>query len=242
MQEGQKLVSRYCKARWCLLCNAKRAVDAIKGYKGQLEPFLAPFFVTLTICAVKAEELLESIEKMNRGFRLILQSKPNKRLRMKGIRKGECTYNFSEAWYHYHFHVIVDTRVAAEFLIKAWLSRFPESSLQAQDMRPCDEGSMIELFKYFSKMTGGRGKNRRLYPMEVLDVIFSSMRGKRVFQPFGGLRRVSEDLDDRLGQHEELEPRDCIWVRRGYDWRNDLAQYLSGYEPSERDWDFVSKL
>jgi len=103
------------------------------------------------------------------------------------LRKLECTYNAEREDYHPHFHIAVDGRLQANAMLRRWLDLHPEASPQAQDVRPCDTGALKELFKYFTKIITKRpGISSHAVPSALaLDVIFSAMRGRRVYQPMG---------------------------------------------------------
>lgn len=66
--------SKYCKNRWCPLCQSIRIAKLIDGYKGQLEQYPELYFVTLTRPTVPAEQLKEQREKMMHAFTRIRMS------------------------------------------------------------------------------------------------------------------------------------------------------------------------
>ena len=108
----------------------------------------------------------------------------------------ECTTR-PDGLYHYHFHIIIEGKKNAEYLIKSWLELNPDSDRKGQDMRPANCSSMIELFKYFTKLLAkDKSGNRRMMDYKRLDVIFRALSGKRIYQPFGGLTMISEDIED----------------------------------------------
>ncbi|MCF2709208.1 protein rep [Bacteroides pyogenes] len=183
------------------MCSSIQIAMLIKGYAPQLIQLNEPYFVTLTAPTVPAEELQERIVLFGKAFRQIVTNHRARKMGMKGIRKAECTVR-PKGLYHYHFHVIIGGKANAEFLVKRWLEVVPGALPQSQDLRPANEGSYIELFKYFTKLVV---KDKRTGAKEGvdykhLDIIFQTLRGKRTFQPFSGLKPVSEDIDE-----EELE-------------------------------------
>lgn len=234
-QEGRKLVTTYCKQRWCAVCNRIRTAKAISGYLPVIRELNDVYFVTLTKKTVPGAELKASIDLMNRSWRKITDTARKKREGFKGVRKAECTIRPGDQ-YHYHYHVIVDGKENAEWLVDAWLKRLKGlSDSKAQDIRPADERSLKEVFKYFTKLTAS-SKNgvRNLYEYSRMDVIFQSMRGRRVFQPFGGLRVISEELEDVNGQDfESLEEAEQVWQWHCEDWINEAGECLTGYHASE---------
>lgn len=234
-QEGRKLVTSYCKQRWCAVCNRIRTAKAISGYLPVIRVLDDLYFVTLTKKTVNADDLKASIELMNRTWRQITDRARHTRNLFQGVRKAECTIR-PGGLYHYHFHVIVSGKENAEWLVKNWLKRMKgNADPKAQDLRPADDRSLKEVFKYFTKLTASNKKGERtLYDYSRMDVIFQAMRGRRVFQPFGGLRIVSEELEDVNGQDFEcLEEAEQVWQWHSEDWINGAGECLTGYRASD---------
>lgn len=230
-----KLTAKYCKNRWCPLCSSIRIAMLINGYAPQLKELSEPYFVTLTAPTVPAELLPERIKEFGKAFRQITKSYLSRKMGMKGIRKAECTIRPQDL-YHYHFHIIIDKRVNAEHLVKRWLEIVPGALPQSQDLRPADEGSFIELFKYFTKLVvkNERTGIREIVDYKRLDIIFQALRGLRTFQPFGGLNPVTEDIDEEELEANILISADSIFKWIMNDWVNlDTGECLTGYEPSQ---------
>ena len=235
-QEGQKLITTYCKQRWCAVCNRIRTAKAISGYLPVIRCLDDLYFVTLTKKTVKAIDLKESIDLMNKTWRQITNTVIRKKTLFQGVRKAECTIRPNNL-YHYHFHIIISGKHNAEWLVKNWLKRMGDlADGKAQDCRKADEQSLKEIFKYFTKLTASdKQGERKLYDYSRMDVIFQAMRNRRVFQPFGGLRILSEDIEDINGQDFEcLEEAEQVWKWHSEDWINDLGECLTGYKPSEK--------
>ena len=247
-QDGNKLRSRFCKSRWCNICNRTRTAKLIKGYGAAIDSMIDPRFVTLTVPNVPAEELRSEIKRMLSEFRKIqeLRRKQEKPL-LRGIRKLEVTYNPDLNNYHPHFHFIIDGESIAEELIQSWLNRNTTADKRGQDQRQAK--NPIELFKYFTKLTSKSksdtiiikaGKMVRIeysYP-EALDFVFQTIDGIRIFQPIGGIRYVKEDPEDlETVTVEDLEPEEkALWIYQEKDWVNVYTgELLTGYEPSKRD-------
>lgn len=234
-QAGQKLTGRYCGNRWCLVCNRIRTGRLISGYKDPLMVLPDKYFVTLTRPNVKADELREEIKTLIAHIRVIMNDDLFKKhkVRLRGIRKLECTYNTKRNDFHPHFHFIISGKREAELLMFYWLKRCPTASPNAQDIRKCDDGSVMELFKYFTKVV----QDGRIYP-EALDVSFQAMRKLRVYQPFG-IKKVSEEVEDIITEeYDHLMEDEIIWV-----WRDDqqsgdwysrhTGEALTDYRPNE---------
>jgi len=236
-QEDQTITGKYCNNRWCLTCNRIRTAKLINGYSEPLNVLTDKRFVTLTIPNVPGDQLKRSIEEMTRQLGLIQKAFRKKGAPIVGIRKLEVTFNASRNDFHPHFHLIVAGENVSRQLINEWLKRFPEANRGGQDEKPADEGSIIELFKYFTKLV----TNKRFY-VAALDTIFMAMYGKRTFQPMGIKKNVSEDVDELQSiVYPDLDPRESLWtwVDLSADWVDlETGETLTGYVPEP----FINKL
>ena len=231
-QTGQKLTGKYCGNRWCVVCNRIKIAKLINAYKPALEKLKDKRFVTLTIKNVKGENLRSAIQEMTKTFILIKKQFQKKKIRFVGIRKMECTYNTRENEYHPHFHLIIEGIQPATLLVNKWLERYPVSDKRAQYNEETDEGSLMELFKYFSKIiTDG------VVYIEALDLIFTSMYGLRVYQSFGipKVNEVSEEIEELQAQTiEDLKEAEKTWHWIDNDWIDKTTgEMLTGYEPDD---------
>lgn len=188
-QNGGQLKARYCGYRWCLVCNRIRTGRFMNAYEPILESWEGKWFVTLTVRNCWGWELDQVYAEMMRAFTSAKRSIRRKSgLKFVALRKYEVTYNSGAGTYHPHFHVLIDGMAQGVLLVEKWKAFFGERvSLQAQDIRPCDAGSMREMFKYFTRLLEksiDQKKGKTFDPVS-LDVIFRHMKGKRVFQPVG---------------------------------------------------------
>jgi hypothetical protein len=238
LREG-KLISSYCKNRWCPVCNRIRTAKAINSYKPQLEQFKDPYFVTLTATTVYESELSLRITDMQKTWRLLTNlASVKKRKDFKGVRSLECTSR-PQKRFHPHFHLIIEGEDNATWLVDQWLKRLgKKASRKAQDIRKADMQSYSELFKYATKLSAltGKGKTEAKVPAIALDVIYRFLRGKRLFQPFGGVKKATARQENELfGQDkpEGLQGHLWTWIRT--DWvETTTGEVLTGYRPSER--------
>lgn len=178
---------RYCGNRWCLACCRIQTARAIRRYLPELDSWPEKMFVTLTIPNVQGDRLGEAIDLVLRAVPQMSRAiKRTDGMPFRALRKLECTFNFHRGDYHPHLHLIVDGRVQAEALVRRWLELFPRARRVAQDIRPCGDGDTKELFKYFTKLVT-KASDGAATPMPVvaLDVIFTAMQGRRVYQPVG---------------------------------------------------------
>lgn len=242
VDENGKAKSKYCKNRWCPLCQSIRIAKLIGGYKTQLEQYPELYFVTLTRPTVPADGLKAQRVQMYDSFKKIKDSMFFRRGKYSGIRKAECTIR-PNGHYHFHFHVLVNSKAAAEFMVERWLKLNPESTIEAQNIREVDKSndrSLLEIFKYFTKLIAKLknqdGTEQAYISYTRLNVIFEFMKGQRVFQPFGSLRPVEEDFEDEdLEADLDIEQANSIWRWSVSDWYNiETGELLSGYEPASR--------
>ena len=228
-QKGEKITGMYCNNRWCLVCNRIRTAKLIKGYMQPLSELNDPYFVTLTTPNVSDKELRTHIKYMTRTFTKIKDMHRKAKDPIKGLRKTECTFNPRRNDYNPHFHLIVEGKATAQAIIKQWVNRIEGAHLEAQDMRPADDNSIYELFKYFTKLSYKGGTN-----LKALDNIFQAMQGMRTFQPFG-IKKVSEDIEELQSEiYKEIEQREATWLWCEDDWIDiSTGETLTGHTPSE---------
>lgn len=234
------LSARYCKNRWCPVCQSIRIATLINGYASQLNEMADPYFVTLTGPTVPAEKLKDRIKEFGGTWRLITKTNYWGANKPSGIRKAECTLR-PDGHYHYHYHVIIDGREHAEWLISQWLERIKGSSIKAQDMRPVHQGEYLEIFKYFTKLIStdkSAGKERRYIDFVRLDVIFTTLKGTRVYQPFGGIKAVREEIDEeQLISEESSEEYMQLWR-----WMTDVGYVNEDGEILTGDYELPSSI
>jgi DNA-damage-inducible protein D len=239
-QEGNKITGKYCNNRWCSVCNRIRTAKLIQGYNVPLSELENKQFVTLTLPNCTGEKLRETIDFMLKSCKEVQEVFKKRHLRGKqdwqlvGIRKLECTFNHRTSTYHPHFHLLIEGDVAANELVSEWLKRVPTASRQAQDVRKADVGAETELFKYFSKIVTKTEKGFTTF-VEPLDVIFTAMRGLRVFQPIGLKKDVSEDIEDIITEEiSGIEEKFVDWKWFKHDWVDkSTGEVLTGYIPSD---------
>jgi hypothetical protein len=255
VQNGDKLTSRYCGHRWCRICNRIRTGKLMHGYSAELEKLVDPQFLTLTIRNVKIEQLRSSIQQMTKTIRLIQDlRRKRKQPLMKCIRKIECTYNPDTNEYHPHLHIIIEHEHVAKEVLQQWIERYPEQAeFKGQDIRNAFDP--IELFKYFAKLTSKSRKDEKCYKgakliqnewhyPEALDLIFRAIEGLRIIQPMGGIKMVSDEIDDvEVQEIEGIENDITIWMFKRSDWYNpQTGELLTGYSPTENEFRYSHRI
>lgn len=241
-QADDLLTGKYCNARWCIVCNRIRTAKLIRQYSDPLKTLEKKQFVTLTVPNVSGENLPETINKMYSAITRIRKNLTKTyKQKMEGIRKFECTFNPVRVDFHPHYHMILaGGEEVAENVINLWLGQFPEANRKGQDFRIADDNSIIETFKYFTKLLPSqkdKTANSKVSPY-ALDTIFRAMNGKRVFQSIGikGVKeeKEEEEMELKAQQYEGVEEKITNWIWVNNDWFDlDSGEALTNFEPSE---------
>jgi len=239
-QANGKITTKYCKNRWCLVCNRIRTAKLINTYSDPMEKLQDPQLVTLTIPNMIGSDLPGSIAQMTKTFQKIKNTMRLRETPIVGIRKLEVTYNPKRKDFHPHFHLIIEGEDIALDIVNFWLKHFPLARESGQDIRRADMNAGKELFKYFTKLLI-KVDGKTVFIPQAMDTIFRSMKGRRVFQAMGMKREAEnvEDIED-LKAIEDLELEtnlgdDCswFWQQDALDWVNiETGEILAGYNAS----------
>lgn len=238
VQEGKKFRSTYCNARWCNTCNRIRTAKMFAGYGEQVNKLKDKYFLTLTIPNVKGDVLRESIKEMTKTTTLIVQlARKHYKKPINGIRKLECTYNPERNDYHPHFHFIISGEDECNFILNQWMKRYSGIvDIKGQKMVKADDDSASELFKYMTKITTKtKDKGFEIY-ISALNVIYEAMEGLRTFQPFGNIKKQSEDIEELQSELYDMPEEKNVWKWGKVDWASIIEEekMLSGYKPSDK--------
>lgn len=249
-----KMYGKYCKNRFCTICNAIRKADTINRYYPTISQWSDVHFVTLTVKSCKEEKLNRWIYGMLRAFELIhnrckKRHERDKSIKLIGVKSLECKFNPVKKTYNPHFHLIVPSKEIAVLLKKEWLEqwrpkdkavyryKFTIPSAQHIESVYNLESALIETIKYGSKIFTEPDLNKKvkhtLSPMiyaSALDNILVAMKGKRIFERFGfNLPHQSpKEATFKLVENYEtwLFPKDAS------DWINpETGEALTGYLP-----------
>ncbi len=244
-QIGTVFTSKYCKNRFCLVCNRIRTAELINVYLEPLKALKEPYFVTLTKPTVSGDDLKNTIKTDIKNFRKILDRIRKRGIKINGIRKLECTVRPLDK-FHPHFHLIVETKQHAELIRTEWLKQYPTAEIQCNHIRECDDKSIIELMKYFTKLLPSKQNEDKIIYAFKLDTIFQSMLGQRVYQPFGNIRKVKEDIKDIISEDlTDMNTKNAmyVWHQKIHDWYDlETAEILSHYIPNAKDKSFINSL
>jgi hypothetical protein len=256
-QHDGHLTTRYCKSRWCIICNRIRMAKRIDAY----EPVFRQWqeenevqFVTLTVPNVPASQLNETLDEMMHQLKLCRRAiRRTRGLDYRAVRSIEVTFNEERGDYHPHFHLAVPGKALALALVEEWLKRWESASEAAQDVRPWDgeTASMKELTKYCTKLVAPQ--DGETIPAEALDVIFRALHGRHLFRPVGFDLQDVEAGGDTGPDHEDVEEIEALearvpaWSRphqnRLWWWDETLGDWvdretgecLTGWSPTDED-------
>ncbi len=240
-KKGDKLTSKYCKNRWCLVCSRIRTAQLIKQYLILLREWPDKHFVTLTVPNCSGVDLLATIDQMKAVFNRIKEQLKKQHRRgqraapLVALRKLECTFNPRRRDFHPHFHLIVRDLDTANELRELWLHHFPSASWDGQDVKPADDKSVLELFKYFTKLVTSKEKEGRIISVGPLDTIFQAITGQRTFQAFNctTTKETSDEEADELAAQLEIEAT-YEWHQAVTDWVDkSTGELLTGYAPDD---------
>lgn len=242
IQDGNKFTSQYCNSRACHICNRIRTARCMKGYAPQLGSLGEMSFTTLTIRNVNKEQLRDTVKQMSKTLTNIVRViRERRKIPISGIRKIEITYNSITDTYHPHIHIL-HNKDCGRMIIEEWLKRYNnDADIKGQDTRKANQDSLNELFKYSTKVAyKSKGDKAHKVFIPALDAILCALDRMRTFQPFGSIRKQSEEV-------EELQVQEVEGVQKEYtewqyneevnDWQ-DIYQRdkrLTNYKPPKID-------
>lgn len=233
VQEGHKLQTKRCRSRWCISCIHARQGKIYRQYGHVIENMVAPHMVTLTIRNVKGSELRSKITGMKQTFVNIQKSIKRKGIAFNGIRAIECTHNSQCDTFHPHFHVIIEGKETAELLRDKWLQYYPnETDKKAQDIR--EATSLKELIKYVTQLYDI--ENPEKININALDTIFNAISESRIFQAYGNVKAINDDIDEtEIIENADIPFREfAVWKWHKYDWYDMLTgEKLTNFVPDD---------
>lgn len=138
-QDGNKLKSTYCGARWCITCNRIRTAKMINKYEPHLALMFEPHFITLTVPNITGEvkTINSSIKEIQQFLRKTFDRLRKDGVKYRGFRKIEITYNETKGTFHPHIHILTDGSIntknddskAIQLIYKIWKRRKYSESL-----------------------------------------------------------------------------------------------------------------
>jgi len=240
-----KWQSRYCRHRWCFLCNGIRTKGLIEKYNPVLQGMPDPYFVTLSFQNVYPEVLPDGIDDMYRIFNSCKKAIRYKGNQFKAIRSLEVTVNRQTGTVHPHLHVLIDGESVAKDLRDLWLERCPKYGRtvhgRGQDVTRANGKSLKELFKYATKgLPKLKDPDVPSSYYAVLDLIFRGLRGRRLLCVYGFKMQDAEGdevFEDLTSYRVTDEPEGtvAVWMEGIHGWVIDGTGELIGcFEPSDK--------
>jgi len=248
---NDKMYGKYCKNRFCTVCNAIRKADTINRYFPVISQWPDVHFVTLTVKACKEYQLNRWVDRMFKAFdrihnRCKKRHQRGKGIKLEGIKSLECNFNPQAKTYNPHYHIIVPNRQIAELLVEEWLIQWKPikpshenkyTNPKAQKISKVTnlELSLIETIKYGSKIftepdlkKKARQKGTRMIYARALYNILVAMKGKRIFERFGFNlpKQPSKGCTRKLIENYET----WLFPKDGSDWINpETGETLTGF-------------
>jgi hypothetical protein len=235
-----KVFGDYCKNRFCTTCTAIRKAEKINAYYPIIKEWPDPYFLTLTVKAVKKDNLKAVMKSMIKGFREIVEKYRKRALRkaapkLRGIRSLECNFNNLKSTYNPHFHLILPDKQTAEILRKEWLAKSASgwTSPKAQYMRRVEdlERDLIETIKYGTKIfTEPKEEGReRIKGSAMIFVrayynIIEAMNGIRIFERFG-INLPKKNIGHKPA-FVTTDYEEWVYMPECWDWQNKENELL----------------
>lgn len=256
--------ARFCNWRFCPQCARRLSLQrsfALGAIMTKLSQKGHRFlFVTLTIPNVNGEGLSEALTELALGWERLSKRKKYKEWIVGGVRKTEVTYNKKRDDFHPHLHVLLcvkedyfktisvrkkDKRVREYpnmIPFEEWQSdwkrairneRAEQINVQAVANTPEKlTKSIAELAKYSAK------DSEMVTSKEVFREFYLGMKGKRLFAPFGIMRKewnlFKEDpkkFSDYYQQREAVE----WYYKLVYNWDFDSQDYVEDFDTLTED-------
>jgi hypothetical protein len=249
-----KIISKYCKNRWCIVCNRIRSGILHHTHRKPLESVPTKFITltsNLTAKCLTMADLDATLDIYYQTWNKVWRNTKNKYGKLKCLRKTEVTFSFRDGWFHPHFHIILENNSdEAEFVVSQWKRIISENngiaSERANNIRNTDEGAFSETFKYLCKMyevieNKNTGKTDFVmpYPAQKLDDIFSALKGRRIFQTYNLNDIEIEDFDDLKATvfTDEIREYHTVW-----NWEQEVRTWVD-YSTGElrTEWKEFSK-
>jgi len=222
---------RYCKNRFCPLCNSIRKAEIINRYLPVIRTWEQPYFVTLTQKAVPAEKLGLWFRGVHKAFRQIREMCKKRHQRgtgpqFMGIKSLECNFNPKRKTYNPHLHLIVPNKEMADLLIaewqKKWTNQFTSPFAQHSRRVKNVETDLIETIKYGSKIftdfdTRNKGVLAKKIYVAALDNIYKAMKPYRIFERFGfNLTAAEKNRTEKTVPENQC--KDAVYAVEVSDW------------------------
>ncbi len=233
-----------CGNRFCPICswveakrNAFKILELIM-YVREIEK-KELVFMTLTVPNCKGEDLTATIDKLNKSFKRLMETKRFKNICLGYIRKLEVTHNSEANTYHPHFHVILAVNksyfASRDYLkildlLELWRKATKDESITQVDLKKVRMGSIKEVMEIATYTT----KMKDLYSdEEVFIVLYGALKGRQIITYngiFKDLCKLQEEkkLDvSNIKQLTDIQEKATKEV--SYKWKKEEKEYEEYY-------------
>ena len=256
--EGKRRLksANFCRVRVCPMCNWRRSLKLFSQVSAVTDAILAEkkvrfIFVTLTIQNVRGEDLRDTIDRLNKAFKYIVDKHqtfaPAQKLKenLLGYMKAEeITYNAERDDFHPHIHAILEVRptyFSGDGYIKQkdwtalWRAALGVDYDPLVDVRNIKGGTakaVAEVAKYPVKMNSILKIADRDRAAKALTQLYTAIFRRRLVT-FGGdfkeyRRRLQlDDVETGDLTHVETEEKTFNAVAQVlFKWRADVGAYI----------------
>jgi len=245
-----RLHGKYCKNRFCSICNGIRKAELINKYLPVIQKWEDPHYMHLTARSCKKEKLSLMINKVLKGFNRIRAKYKKRHQRgngplLIGIKALECNYNPQDKTYNPHIHLLVPNEEIAKNFKKEWLTLWTSdfTSPAGQGIRKVKnrEEDLIEVIKYATtifteknknKKRGSRKKGKHGIYIKAMYNIICAMQNKHTIEAFG-FTLPKQKKAESLVLKPVISPVEFTYYPKIRDWVNDeTGEILTGYQPT----------
>ena len=255
--EGNRRLKQgnFCRIRVCPMCNWRRSLKLFSQVSAVTDAILAEkkarfIFVTLTVQNVRGDVLRETIDKINKAFKYIVDKHqtfaPAKKLKenLLGYMKAEeITYNADRDDFHPHIHAILEVRpsyfkngyIKQKDWTAMWRAALGVDYDPLVDVRNIKGGTakaVAEVAKYPVKMDGILKIKDKEKAAKALVELYSAIFRRRLVT-FGGdfkeyrKRLQLDDVETGDLIHVEVEEKAFNPVAQIlFKWRADVGAYI----------------
>lgn len=247
----RKLIqASFCRDRLCPMCNWRKSlklyqqVGAIVGLIETWQP-TRYLFVTLTIRNVTGQELSDAIDKLNRGFKRLIddtkyhaKSKKFREYLLGYMRSIEITYNRRTDTYHPHIHAIIAVRPSyfrAGYLTKIdWAEMWGDAmdldyapSIDVQAISPDEQKKAVaEIAKYPIKSADVLEIDDEEQAVDAIITLRKAMHGRRLVTYGKQFRDAAKKL-----KLQDVEKADLVHIDEDEAGEHYVVKYLFTWRP-----------
>lgn len=245
--EGNRRLKQgnFCRIRVCPMCNWRRSLKLFSQVSAVTDAILAEkkarfIFVTLTVQNVRGDVLRDTIDRLNKAFKYIVDKHQNfapaKKLKenLLGYMKAEeITYNADRDDFHPHIHAILEVRpsyfrgdsyISQKDWTAMWRAALGVDYDPLVDVRNIKGGTakaVAEVAKYPVKMDGILKIKDKEKAAKALVELYSAIFRRRLVTFGGDFKEYRKRL-----QLDDVETGDLIHVEAEEKAFNPVAQIL----------------